>query len=121
MYMVMFVLDDPNLLDDVLDAWEAIGVRGVTFVESSGINRRRAQRVGAPFMLGFHRLMDDDARVGHFTLFTIVETEETVQACIKAAERIVGDLNEPNTGVLAAWPLPIVKGAPRQAPHTEAD
>lgn len=113
MYMLMFVLDNPNLLDQVLDAWEAIGVRGVTIIESSGINRRRAQRVGTPFMLGFHRLIES-SREGHYTLLTIVESEEIIQPCIEATEAIVGDLSQPNTGILAAWPVPLVKGAPKQ-------
>jgi hypothetical protein len=110
MHMLMFVLDNPNLLDQVLDAWEAIGVRGVTILESSGINRRRAQRMGAPFMLGFHRLMQS-TREGHYTLLTIIDSEEIIQPCIEATEAIVGDLDQPNTGIMAAWPVPVVKGA----------
>lgn len=112
MHMLMFVLDNPNLLDQVLDAWEAIGVRGVTIVESSGINRRRAQRLGAPFMLGFHRLLQG-SREGHYTLFTIIESEDILQSCIEATEAIVGDLSQPHTGILAAWPAPLVRGAPK--------
>ena len=44
MHMVLFVLDDPELLDEVLDVWEAIGVSGVTIMDSTGINRRRLAR-----------------------------------------------------------------------------
>ena len=36
MYMVMFILDDPDRLDAVLDAWAKIGVSGTTIVESAG-------------------------------------------------------------------------------------
>lgn len=39
MYMLMFILDDPNYLDEVLDAWEEVGVSGVTIVESTGMAR----------------------------------------------------------------------------------
>ncbi len=41
MYMLMFVLDDPGRLDPVLEAWEQVGIRGVTIIESTGIHRRR--------------------------------------------------------------------------------
>jgi hypothetical protein len=112
MQMVMFVLDDPDLLDKVLDAWQAIEVSGVTIIESTGINRRaKARQVGAPFMAGINRVMGS-AMEGHYTLFTIVKGEQMVQACIRAAESVVGDLNEPNNGVLASWPLSTVKGVP---------
>jgi hypothetical protein len=112
MYMVLFVLDDPDLLEGVLDAWDKIGVSGVTIVESTGINRlRRAQQVGSPFMAGINRLMSGDQEM-NYTLLTIVKGETLVQKCVAAVEKVVGDLSEPNTGVLAAWPVAYVKGVP---------
>jgi hypothetical protein len=115
MYMVLFVLDDPALLNDILDAWEEIGVSGVTIIESTGINRlRRARQVGTAFMAGINRLMSGDQEM-HYTLLTIVRSENIVIQCVAAAETIVGDLLEPNTGVLAAWPLTYVKGVPALA------
>lgn len=112
MYMLMFVLDDPEYLDAVLDAWDGIGVSGVTIIESTGINRRRRARlVGTTIMAGINRLMSGDQEM-HFTLFTIVESEAVAQDCLQAAEQVVGDLDGPNTGVLAIWPLTAVKGVP---------
>jgi nitrogen regulatory protein PII len=120
MHMLFFVLDDPARLDEVLDAWDAIGVTGVTIIESSGINRRkRARQVGTPFMAGINRLMSSQQE-SHYTLITIVKGEEVVSKCITAVEEIVGDLNLPNSGVLAAWPLPMVKGVPER-PSTGED
>lgn len=114
MYMVMFVLDDPDQLDNVLDAWHAAGVSGATIIESTGINRRRrARQVGSVFMAGVNRLIGD-TQESHYTLIVIVPDETLVQACLQAAEAAVGDLNLPNTGVLAAWPLSVVKGVPLQ-------
>jgi hypothetical protein len=114
MHMVMFVLDDPNHLDPVLDAWEALGVTGTTIIESTGINRRRiARQVGTPFMAGINRLIGSEEQQ-HVTLFVIVAGEALAQACLEAVEQVVGDLNAPNTGVLAVWPLSIVKGVSPQ-------
>jgi hypothetical protein len=112
MYMVMFVLDDPSRLDEVLNTWEAVGISGATIIESSGINRRRlAKLVGTNLMAGINRLMSSDEE-SHYTLFTIVPDESVVARCLEAAESVVGDLNQKNTGVLAAWPLSVVKGVP---------
>ena len=49
---------------------------------------------------------------GNLTLFTIVREKSLVEKAILATENIVGDLDDPNTGVLAAWPLSYVKGLP---------
>lgn len=114
MQMVMFVLDDPDQLDAVLDAWELIGVSGVTIIESTGINRRRlARQVGAPFMSAFNR-MAENAQEGHFTLLTVVPGRAKVQECITAVEQVVGDISQPNRGVLVTWPLDVVIGVPPQ-------
>ncbi|HSO26905.1 MAG TPA: hypothetical protein VLS48_02465, partial [Anaerolineales bacterium] len=87
--MVLFVLDDPAYLDDILAAWEAIGVSGVTIIESTGINRRRrAQAVGSTFMAGINRLMSSQEE-SHYTLMTIVKGEHVVGQCLQAAEQIV--------------------------------
>ena len=40
-YLVVFVLDDPDRCQDVLDAWEGAGVKGITILESTGIGRVR--------------------------------------------------------------------------------
>jgi len=112
MYMVMLVLDDPDQLDEVLNAWETAGVSGSTIIESTGINRRRmAKLAGTNVMAGINRLISS-AEEGHYTLFVIVPDETYVRACLEATEQIVGDLDLPNTGVLAAWPLSHVKGVP---------
>jgi hypothetical protein len=111
MFMVMLVLDDTSRLDEVLDAWAALGVSGVTIAESTGIHRRRAGQRQVYARYGFSGLGNGSER-GNYTLFTIVPDEATAQRCLAAVERVVGDLNGPHTGVLAAWPLALVKGVP---------
>jgi hypothetical protein len=110
----MCVLNDPDRLDEVLEKWEGAGIRGATIVESTGLYRRRARQEGnkrVPLHFSFgslqaHKLED------HYTLFVIVESAAQVERCIQATESLVGNLDEPNTGVLAAWPLEFVKGVP---------
>ncbi|NMB87137.1 MAG: hypothetical protein GYA17_02180 [Chloroflexi bacterium] len=113
MYMIMFVLDDPKKLDPILDAWENAGVRGVTIIESSGIQRRRIQQKRIPMRYNIDPMLFGNEK-GNLTLFTIVENETKVDQCIQAVDHICGDLDQPNTGVLACWPLHTVRGLPRQ-------
>ncbi len=109
-YHVMLVLDDPNHLDAVLDAWFNVGLRGVTIMESTGLLRRRARALGARYAFGFPRIFES-THAGHFTLVAIVAGREMVDAGLQAAESVVGDLDGPHTGVFAAWPVSFVKGA----------
>jgi hypothetical protein len=109
MHMILFVLDDPNRLDQILDVWAGIGIYGVTIIESTGIQRRRRQLV--PMRYLYQTI--GDVEEGHMTLLAVVEGEAMVQECLEATEALVGDLSNPQTGVFAAWPLAIVKGLPK--------
>jgi len=116
MYMILFVLDDPDRLDEVLDAWEKAGVNGVTIVESTGIHRLRRQSIPMRYVFQQSSAVEE----GHFTLIAIVPGEPAVQACLHATESLIGDLLQPNTGVFAAWPLTTVKGIPHPDSGQEA-
>lgn len=110
MYMIFFVLDDPDRLDEVLNAWEKAGVGGVTIVESTGIHRLRRQSIPMRYVFQQSSVVEE----GHYTLMAIVPAETDVQACLQATEDLIGDLSQPNTGVFAAWPVTLVKGVPEQ-------
>ena len=118
MYMVMYVLDNPRRLDEILDAWRAAGASGATIMESTGTHRRQARRARLHLRYAFEGLEEHDLE-DHYTLFTIVPDEEMVQRCIEAVERVVGDLSAPHTGILAAWPLTVVKGLTKNTPRKE--
>jgi hypothetical protein len=115
MLQLWLVLDNPALLNDVLEAWADIGVRGITILESTGVHRvrSRASTQDVPFMLGFSRLLRTD-QVGHNTLFTVVPTMDIVEKLVAATEQIVGDLSQPNTGVLFTVPVTAAWGLPKQ-------
>jgi nitrogen regulatory protein P-II 1 len=111
MFMLMLVLDDITFLDQILEAWSNLGVSGVTIVESNGLYRRHQKHIPMRYAYGETSETPLEER-GNSTLFAIVENEQMSQVCLKEVEKIVGDLDGPNTGVFAAWPLATVKGVP---------
>jgi len=113
MYMIMLVLDDPDQLDQVLEAWDRLGIRGATIVESTGIQRLRQKNVPMRYLFQAPGLTEK----GHLTLFVIVEGRQLVQNCLSATEVITGSLDKPDTGVFAAWSLAMVRGVPPGAPE----
>jgi len=110
MYMIMFILDDSDLLDQVLEAWAELGISGATIIESTGLHRRR-QCKHIPMRYAYGETESEEC--GNTTIFVIVEGEAMVHACLDATEKITGDLNAPNSGVFASWPLSVIKGVPR--------
>lgn len=108
MFMVLLVLDNPDQLEAVLQAWDQAGIRGATIIESTGINRHLKRLI--PMRYLFQAQGGEEE--GHLTLLAIVESQAQVEACLHATESVTGDLDGPNTGVFAAWPLTTVKGLP---------
>lgn len=104
MLMLVMVLDDVAHLNDVLQAWTDAGVGGVTILESTGIDRilRREQADSA--FAGFSQLFGS-GRVGHNTLFAIIDNLATAEAAVAATERVIGDLRGPSTGIIFAMPV----------------
>lgn len=105
--MVFLVLDNVEHLDDVLAAWHDLGINGATIIESTGLHRRHRVHMPMRYALGSAMLEE-----GNYAVFSIVPDEAAARQCLEAVERVVGDLENPNTGIMAAWPLGFVKGLP---------
>ncbi len=109
MHMVMLVIDDMDRLDEVLDAWLEVGVAGATIIESTGLHRLRFKSLGARYSFGLPRA-SDRVEQGHYTVFVAVKDVGQARQCLAAAESVLGDLDDPHTGIFAAWPLTVSKG-----------
>ncbi len=109
--MVIFVLDDIYRCQDILDAWEAAGIIGVTILESSGLGRVRQAgiRDDLPLMPSLSDLFKR-AETRHRTLFTVAQDQEKIDALVEATQSVVGDLEQPNTGILFVLPVSQVYG-----------
>ncbi len=115
-YVVMLVFEDIDKLDAILDALCRVGVGGATIIESTGLHRRRSKKAHIPLRFNFEHLAPLMER-GNCTLMTLVD-ESVVESCVAAIEQVLGSLDQPNTGVLAAWPASIVRGLTKQSDRT---
>lgn len=110
-HMILLIVDNPDQCPSVLDAWEALGVGGITILESTGLGRlRRAGiRDDLPLMPSLSYLLKGREE-RHRTLFTVVEGDDRVDQIIETTQAILGDLNEANIGVLFVLPVSRVVG-----------
>jgi len=111
MKMILFVLNDPARLLDLLNAWKEAGVSGATVLSSTGMGRLHqspALRDDLPLMpslSNFYVQSEDLSR----TIFTIIR-DDLVERILAVTEQIVGDLNTPGTGILIVLPTDSVHG-----------
>jgi nitrogen regulatory protein PII len=112
MFLILFVLNQAEKLNQVLEAWETIGVPGVTILHSTGLGRTRQQQGiwdDLPLMPSLRSLLEHEELFNR-TLFTIVNDESMIDELVSSAQEIVGDLNMPGTGLIVVLPVTKIYG-----------
>jgi hypothetical protein len=118
-YLILLVVHDVEKFEDVLKAWRDAGVSGVTVLPSIGMQRlddERALREDMPLLPMLSSLFEQD-QVLNRTLFSIVEGDDLVDRVVAATTTVLGDLDEPNTGVMTVVPVSRVYGLHRRDNH----
>jgi hypothetical protein len=105
-YLVVLIVDNPDQVPEILSAWEEAGALGITILESSGLGRfrRAGLRDDMPLMPSLRDLFEGNEEA-HRTLFTVVDDQALVDRLIAAAQKVAGDLDDPNTGFLFVVPV----------------
>ncbi len=113
MYLLVMVLDDIERLNDVLNAWTEAGIPGITILESTGVNRVLQRHTADAAFAGFSHIFGG-GRVGHNTIFSIINDLDLAERAVKETEKVVGNINKPHTGILFAVPVAKTWGMPRE-------
>ena len=105
-FLVVLIIDDPDDCPCILDAWEAIGITGITILESSGLGhlRKSLLRDDHPLMPSLRDILSS-REVPHRTLFSVVSSQEKVDKMVEEAKNAIGDLDDPHTGFLFVVPV----------------
>lgn len=107
MFFILFIMHNPDLLEELLEAWKQIGVQRATVLLSTGM-RRLSQKTGMrddiplmPSLDDFYEAPEAFSR----TIFTTATEESMIDKIVAATERVVGDLRDHETGVLIVLPV----------------
>ncbi|MFV0480056.1 MAG: hypothetical protein ACK5LZ_05760 [Anaerorhabdus sp.] len=106
MELLFFVLNKLDCLDDLLKGFSDNQISGATVIDSTGLAHLLAE---SDYGFGMLRSLLDLSRSQNKTIFMVCKTEE-VKRIEEVIESCVGDLDEPNTGVLFTVPVNYVKG-----------
>ncbi len=115
-YLVILIVHDLEKFEDVLHAWRDAEVNGVTVLPSIGMQRmdeERALREDMPLLPMLSSLFEQD-EVLNRTLMTIVEGEDKLDKVVAATTATLGDLDEPNSGVMVVLPAARAYGLHRR-------
>lgn len=115
MNVLFIVLNKTEYLDDILDAFVDIGVRGATIIDSQGMGRALvdSSSTNEPFFGALRNLMDN-AKPYNKTIFTVIKDEEILDQAVHVVKDIVQDIYEPGVGMMFTLPLGNVYGMDRK-------
>jgi nitrogen regulatory protein P-II 1 len=120
-HMLVVVLHDPEQCLNIAQAWEQIGVTGVTLLDSMGSRQLQQQtrRDDLPLVPSMRALFAS-AEEHNRTLFTVIQDDALLECAIAQAVKIVGDFMQPQTGILFTLPVTHALGVPMAKPKVTA-
>lgn len=111
MNVLFIVLNQVEYLDDILDSFVDIGVRGATIFDSQGMGSAlNSNGKGNEPFFGILRNLLDESRPYNKTIFTVIEDEQVLNNAIKAVKEIVGDIHKPGVGMMFTLPVGNIYG-----------
>lgn len=107
MKLLIFVLNNEELLEEVLEAFVEAGIPSATILDSEGMGRFLTYEV--PLFADFREFMKGNKPYNK-TIFSVVQKEEKIKKVEELIEKVCGDLSQPGTGILFTLPIDYAKG-----------
>ena len=105
--LLVLITTRTDYAHDLGDAWQRLGVSGVTFIESYGIQGLREARRSVevlPGTLSMLELLRNQERNSVVAL-TVLHDEAMMDSIIKVTEEMLGSLDEPDNGLIFTLPI----------------
>ncbi len=110
MNILFLVLNEVEYLDEILDAFVDVGVKGATILDSQGMGSALTNGGKDLPFLGALRNLLDDSRPYNKTIFTVIEDDEVLEDAVKAVKEILGDMKKPGVGLMFTLPIGKIYG-----------
>jgi nitrogen regulatory protein PII len=106
MKLFVLFLNKVEKLEEVLEGFLEVGVSGATVVDSVGMGHILSEEV--PIFAGL-RFMFAGTKPHNKTIFSVMRDDKEEQV-IRILQKILGDLNQPGTGIAFTISLDRVEG-----------
>lgn len=108
--LLVFILNNDDKLDDLLQSFITYGIKGATVIDSMGMARVLTSHSHDDIpIIGSLKLMINGGYPYNKTIFVALSDEQVI-TCIKAIKEVVGSLNAPDTGILFTLPIDYIDG-----------
>jgi nitrogen regulatory protein PII len=102
MKLLVFILNDEEHLEEVMEAYVEAGVPGATILDSEGMARFLTYEI--PLFADFKEFMKGNKPYNK-TIISVIKDEEVVSRLLPLIEESVGSLGERGTGIMFTIPV----------------
>ncbi len=102
MKLLVFILNNEEYLEEVLEVYIEAGVTGATIIDSEGMGRFLTYEV--PLFAGFKDFMKGNKPYNK-TILSVVRDDATVQQLKRLLDGKIGGFDNPGTGIMFTLPV----------------
>lgn len=103
--ILVLVFDQEELTPDILSAWEAAGVPGVTLVDSTGSRHAHGDtRDDLPFVVSLRSVLESQETRTQL-LFSVIDNDAVCQNAVSAVLKIIPDFEQGHRGIMFTMPV----------------
>lgn len=119
MKLMVFVLNKTDALDFFLEGLAAAGIGGATIIESAGL-AMTLSKLDSSFLSASLRAIFSSGNEDNRTILSVIRDDQ-LDVVRKVIYTTVGNLSEPNTGILFTVPVDYVEGIKKRRLDDKTD
>lgn len=109
MQLLILILKKVHLENEIMEKLAETGVKGGTSLEGTGMAKALINMNELPFFGMLRHIITDEEKLTSKVLLFVLKDEQIPAARAKIKE-VIGDLTEPNTGIMFSIPINYVEG-----------
>jgi nitrogen regulatory protein PII len=107
MKLLVFIVNDENYLEEILEAYVEAGISRATILDSEGMGRFLSYEI--PLFAGFKDFMKGNKPYNK-TILSVIEDEALLDQLVPLVEKTIGSLEQPGTGLMFTLPVDWARG-----------
>jgi hypothetical protein len=109
MQLLVLILKKVELMEELIKKLAECGVTGGTILDGSGMAKALVNMEDLPVFGVLRQLLSDEEKEVCKVMMFVLKDEQ-VMTTRKTIKKVIGDLKEPNTGIMFAIPITYVEG-----------
>lgn len=114
MKLMVIILNKTDALEYLLEGLSAAGIGGATIIPSSGM-AMTLSKMNSSFLSSSIRSMFSGEEDDNKTIISVIRNDQ-LDIARRVVYNTVGDLSQPNTGIMFTVPLDFVEGSRKRRP-----